>query len=33
MRLTKEYLQVEAIKALSTNVKFYIGDNIPSYIG
>lgn len=29
MRLSSEYLQTEAIKALSQNVKFYIGDKVP----
>lgn len=29
MRLTPEYLETEAIKALSQNAKFYIGERIP----
>jgi hypothetical protein len=33
MRLTKEYLEIEAIKALSSNTVFYLGDKIPSSIG
>jgi len=31
-RLTKEYLILEATQALTTNLKLYVGDQIPDYV-
>jgi len=31
--LTKEYLLLETTDALNSNLKLYIGDQIPEYLG
>lgn len=33
LKYTDEYLKYEATRMLSSNVKFYLGDNIPTYMG